>query len=227
MKTIIIFLFIVASIGILWYVADYGVSIKAVPTLQEYVASTTALRTVDKENNQASAAWLASSTIIGGLLPSNTGTSTKNISTSTKVKQSITTTERSIAVSQKIPLADKNNSPLTKIKTPKGVIYAFVAKNPTTRAQGLSGYGSLDVDKGMLFIFPSLKVQGFWMKDMNFPLDIVWIDSDRKIVGVDSNISPKTYPKTFFSPSKIQFVLEVNAGIAEKLGLMTGTRVVF
>ncbi len=199
---------IIIGIGILFYVAQESMSVHAVPTLQEYIASTTASSslTAGNKENQASVAWLASSTIIDALLAP---TSPEKNSSSTKI------------------ILPKNNSSLTPLKTSKGTLYVAVAKTPETRTQGLSGYTSLGADKGMLFIFPTPGEPDFWMKDMNFPLDMVWINSSRKIIGVSSNISPKTYPETFAPPGKIQFVLEVNAGIAEKFGMAVGTTVVF
>gem|GEM_PF-771127 len=208
MRTITTIGVIIIGISILFYVAQESMSVHAVPTLQEYIASATASSSLTASNkeNQASVAWLASSTIIDALLAP----------TSKKIIPTASTTP-----------TVKNNSSLTPVKTSKGTLYVAVAKTPETRTQGLSGYTSLGVDKGMLFIFPTVGEPDFWMKDMNFPLDIVWINSGRKIIGVSSNISPKTYPKTFTPPGKIQFVLEVNAGIAEKFGMAVGTTVVF
>ncbi|MEN9524094.1 MAG: hypothetical protein RL536_163 [Candidatus Parcubacteria bacterium] len=186
MRTIFILGAVLIGIGILVYVAEKSISTKAVPSLQEFVASTT-VSSADTIKNIESVLDLAS-----------------------------TTTE----------IQDQTPS-LTPLNTPKGTLYVYVAKNPTTREQGLSGYPSLDADQGMLFIFPTENPQSFWMQDMNFPLDIVWMDRYKKIIGVTPNISPKTYPKTFASPGKVQFVLEINAGSAEKFGLREGTTVIF
>lgn len=186
MRTITTILIVILSIGVLFYIAKESISVNVVPTLQEYISSTTS-----------------------------------------PVAENIPTATSTIVIDSSISSTTKNISFLTPIKASKGTIYATVAKNPTTREKGLSGVASLDEEEGMLFIFPTVMEQEFWMKDMNFPIDIVWINSDRKIVGVSSNISPETYPNRFSSPSKIQFVLEVNAGFAEKFGLATGTRVIF
>lgn len=74
----------------------------------------------------------------------------------------------------------------------------------------------------MLFIFPKPTTVSFWMENMHFPIDIVWMNSDRKILGITRDVSPDTFPKSFPSPGKIQFVLELNAGGAEKFGLKKG-----
>ena len=165
------------------------------------------------ENQASVATWLASSSVVDTLLSESTTTSSKATTTPAKVAPK--------------PPASNSNAGLTKVTTSKGVIYATVAKNPTTREQGLGGYTSLGADKGMLFIFPKSGQQNFWMKDMNFPIDIVWINSGMKIIGVESDVSPNSYPKVYSSPVSTQFVIEVNAGFAEKLGLIVGTRVIF
>ncbi len=186
MRTITTIIIIFVGIATLFYIAKESISISAVPTLQQYIASSTP---------------------------------TKILPTISKKQQSPQIVEKNSTTSISLTL--------TPVKASKGTIYSVVAKNPTTREKGLSGYESLDDDKGMLFIFPTTLIAEFWMKDMNFPIDIVWINSDKKIVGVSSDVSPESYPKTFSSPSKVQFVLEVNSGFAEKFGLATGTRVVF
>ncbi len=80
---------------------------------------------------------------------------------------------------------------------------------------------------GMLFIFPELGRQSFWMKDMLFPIDIIWVDADKKVVGIASDVLPETYPETFAPPSEIKYVLELNSGGAASYGIATGTQLVF
>lgn len=62
---------------------------------------------------------------------------------------------------------------------------------------------------GMLFIFDEPGPHGIWMKDMNFAIDIIWLDDEFKIVHRLDNISPDTYPETFSSPSPARYVLEL------------------
>lgn len=94
-----------------------------------------------------------------------------------------------------------------------------VADTPAEQEQGLSGRMSLD--GGMLFVFQSPDRYGFWMKDMAFPIDIVWMDAERRVIAVDANVSPDSYPKTYYPPSDAMYVLELNAGQAEVLGIRT------
>lgn len=84
-----------------------------------------------------------------------------------------------------------------------------IADTEEERAQGLSGVVSLKADEGMLFMFPKADYYGFWMKDMHFPLDFVWIDSSWHIVGTTKNVSPSSYPSSFYPPRPAQYVLEI------------------
>ncbi len=108
-----------------------------------------------------------------------------------------------------------------------------VADTGAARAQGLSGRPSLDPGTGMLFIFDEERNLTFWMKEMRFPLDIVWIRSDCTIADITRNVpipepnqSLAQLPR--FSPSvPSQYVLEINAGVAEGAGLDIGDAVAF
>ncbi len=60
------------------------------------------------------------------------------------------------------------------------------------------------------------------MKDMKFPIDIVWLDGQGKILNIKPNVSPSTYPDIFFPTENNLFVLEFNAGFAEKNHLVIG-----
>ncbi|MFH1078289.1 MAG: DUF192 domain-containing protein [Patescibacteria group bacterium] len=95
------------------------------------------------------------------------------------------------------------------------------------RMRGLSGRTSLDQDAGMLFVFDERGFYPFWMKEMLFPLDIVWID-EGKVVDVATLQPPKEGKN--IPPSHIPFaqadrVLELNAGMAGDLGLVKGATV--
>lgn len=123
----------------------------------------------------------------------------------------------------------KNDLPVEfrKIFTPTGGIYVKIASDEVTRTRGLSGVSSMDADVGMLFIFPKSTVLQFWMKDMNFPLDIVWIDENKKIIDISEDILPESYPNTVSSIVPARYVLEMNAQIARKIGLKRGVAITF
>jgi len=105
-----------------------------------------------------------------------------------------------------------------------------VAQTSAEVQKGLSGRLSLDQDKGMLFLFAKADIYSFWMPDMHFPLDIVWISSSKKVVSVSTNVSndfDPANPKFYRPPSPAQYVLEVNAGFAARTGIKTGDNVAF
>lgn len=93
---------------------------------------------------------------------------------------------------------------------------------PAAQTRGLGGRKSLPVNEGMLFVFAHPGQQCFWMKDMHFPLDIIWLNGSKQVVFIKSNLSPKTYPETFCPPNSAQYVIELNAGQAQKARLHTG-----
>lgn len=102
------------------------------------------------------------------------------------------------------------------------VIFVDVAEDNATRAQGLSGRKSLKDDQGMLFVFETLGIYKFWMKEMNFPIDIIWFDGNQKIVHIEKNVLPESYPKLFGPDEETKYVLEVAAGFSTKNDLKVG-----
>lgn len=91
-------------------------------------------------------------------------------------------------------------------------INAEVADTAEKRNAGLSGRKNLSEDAGMLFVFEIPAKYSFWMKDMLYPLDIIWIDENKKIIAISENITPDTYPASFFPSDPVKYALEVNGG---------------
>ena len=79
----------------------------------------------------------------------------------------------------------------------------------------------------MLFIFPTPAPRAFWMKDMRFALDIIWIGSDLRVVDITENALPESYPATFSPRAPAQFVLEVPAGLVPRYRIRPGMEVGF
>jgi uncharacterized membrane protein (UPF0127 family) len=86
-----------------------------------------------------------------------------------------------------------------------------VADTAERRQQGLSGREELKDDAGMLFVFDEPGRQCFWMKDMKFSIDILWLDANKKVVELEKNVAPRTYPDTFCA-DKAQYAIELKAG---------------
>jgi uncharacterized membrane protein (UPF0127 family) len=117
-----------------------------------------------------------------------------------------------------------------EIVLPQGKVFAEVVDTPASRAQGLSGRSGLSLDEGMLFVFDHSGKYGFWMKDMLFPIDIVWINEEGVVVHVVHDATPASYfvtnpPQTFINTPDAKYVLELASGQAEKYGLYLGTKV--
>jgi uncharacterized membrane protein (UPF0127 family) len=93
--------------------------------------------------------------------------------------------------------------------------------------KGLSGHKPLSSNEGMFFIFQTPQKYGFWMKDMTFPLDIIWLDSNYKISHIEKNVKPETYPKVFYPEVDSVYVLEIQAGQSDILNLKIGDFVQF
>ncbi len=102
-----------------------------------------------------------------------------------------------------------------------------VADTPVLQERGLSGHAPLADNAGMLFVFGAPDKYGFWMKEMNFPLDIIWISSDYHIVFMEKNLAPRTYPTIYYPASPAQYVLEISAGQTDTLNIKIGDAVNF
>jgi hypothetical protein len=95
--------------------------------------------------------------------------------------------------------------------------------------QGLMFREKLDQDKGMLFIFEKEGAYPFWMKNTLIPLDIIWINENRSIVFISKNTQPcgTSTCHDIINAEKARYVLEINGGISDKLGMVVGDRATF
>ncbi len=91
--------------------------------------------------------------------------------------------------------------------------------------RGLTGKSALPPTEGMLFVFPTEDFHGIWMKDMRFPIDILWIGSDGVIIDIAKNVRPDSYPSKFEPARPARFVIEVNAYFADSFGILVGDHV--
>src|SRR3989344_805121 len=85
--------------------------------------------------------------------------------------------------------------PTTTVTIGSTKIEVEIASTPAQYKLGLSGRESLVEGQGMLFVFTQPNRDGFWMKDMHFSLDILWADSNGKIITIAHDISPSTFPQ--------------------------------
>lgn len=96
-----------------------------------------------------------------------------------------------------------------------------VARTADEQRTGLARYDALPEDRGMLFVYGQAMTPSFWMKDMRFPIDIVWL-RDGRVVGIDANV-PADDGATHYVPDEpVDAVLELGAGRAHVLGITEG-----
>lgn len=121
------------------------------------------------------------------------------------------------------------DSDTTKVCVKNCCIQAEVVETDADRQLGLMFRDSLAENQGMLFVFEKEGRYGFWMKNMSFPLDIIWIDAEKRIVDIKKNVPPcKTETcDTLIPAQQAQYVLEVNAGFTDRRGIKIGERIDF
>ncbi|MEW5901570.1 MAG: DUF192 domain-containing protein [Acidobacteriota bacterium] len=117
-----------------------------------------------------------------------------------------------------------------KVYFPDGFsVTAELAVTDEQRAQGLMFREKLAEDQGMLFIFEEKERHSFWMKNMRFPIDILWLDAQRKIVHLEPRVPPcHAEPCPTYRPdAAAAYVLELQSGFAEKHNLRPYSRLEF
>lgn len=106
-----------------------------------------------------------------------------------------------------------------------GTIRAELALTLEQQKQGLSGRTSLAPNTGMLFDFGNSSKWGIWMKDMNFPIDVLWITDNFKISDIVENMTPASYPQAYLPSVPVRYVLEIPSGGVQKYGIKVGQEV--
>ncbi len=99
---------------------------------------------------------------------------------------------------------------------------SYIADTDKTMREGLSIFDNLNKKDAMLFVFNEESSHSIWMKNMKFSIDILWIDNGGKIVHMEENISPNTYPKNFVNTSPALYVLEIQSGMAQESKIKIG-----
>ncbi len=100
-----------------------------------------------------------------------------------------------------------------------------IVDSDAERIKGLSGRKQMEETEGMLFVFDTTDRHRMWMKDMLFPIDIIWISEDLTVVSIDAAVSPDTYPRTFSPAQPVRYAIETPARYAETFGIIVGANV--
>lgn len=108
-------------------------------------------------------------------------------------------------------------------------LIADIAENDTQRTKGLAVKDHLNENQAMLFVFATQGNYAFWMKDMKFPIDIIWMDANKTVVHIEHSLepcSPLSCP--IYQPnSKSLYVLETVSEFANKYNVTEGTKMQF
>jgi len=110
------------------------------------------------------------------------------------------------------------------------VISVEIADTPALRTLGLSGRSGLAENTGMLFLFPDARQYIFWMKDMRFPIDIIWIRGTKVVAVIERAAVPPfgisdEELERFIPPEDVDRVLEIGASMANSFGIVPGQTV--
>ena len=124
---------------------------------------------------------------------------------------------------------NKNNA---KVTIKDLVIQAQIADESKEHEVGLADYSSLALDEGMLFVFDKSASYVFWMKDVEFAIDIIWIDDQKKIVDIAPNVPPEPARddkelSKYKPKADAKYVLEINAGVSSLHNLQVGDQASF
>lgn len=97
-----------------------------------------------------------------------------------------------------------------------------IAYNPEDRKAGLSGLAEMPSKNGMLFVLETSRNNYFWMKGMRFPLDIIFFNSGRRIVGLLQDLKPCSDCEVYSAPDGTVYALELNSGVIDKHDFRNG-----
>ena len=122
--------------------------------------------------------------------------------------------------------ADQPEGKIALVRIAGITLRAEVADTEALREQGLSGTNTLADGTAMLFVFQTDGAWGFWMKDMKYPLDIVWVNRNDEVVTIARDVDPSTYPEAFYPSAPARYALELPAGWAAAHSLADGSKIV-
>ncbi len=124
-----------------------------------------------------------------------------------------------------IAILSQNNKSIFSVEGK--YISVEIATSSQEKKRGLCCRESLPEDSGMLFVYETSGDYRFWMKDTRIPLDIIWLDSTKKIAHIEKNVQPSSFPKSFSSPTEARYILETNAGWVESNAIQIGDKAIF
>lgn len=130
-----------------------------------------------------------------------------------------------IVIYLKTPNLSPNSGKILKLTIASQILSVEVADTRELQTQGLSGRESLEQNSGMYFVFPDKTKRTIWMKDMKFPLDVIWL-RDGSVVEITENLIPsgRNLP-IITSREGVDAFLEIEAGFAKRNQVRVGQKV--
>ena len=116
----------------------------------------------------------------------------------------------------------KTNNNIAKVQIGDVNYSLELVNTDTTRQQGLSGKPNLQPNNGMLFDFKQDGYWQIWMKEMNFAIDILWLNNQKQVVGVKTEALPQNYPESYGAEQQSQYVIELPAGSVNERNIKIG-----
>ncbi len=108
------------------------------------------------------------------------------------------------------------NKDFSRISINGEIFDVEVVRKQEDLALGLSGRSHIEDKNAMVFVFDKEDFWGIWMKDMNFPIDVVWLDKNKKIIFIKENLKPETFPEVFYPDLKALYVVEMSVDSVKK-----------
>ena len=116
----------------------------------------------------------------------------------------------------------KTNNNIAKVQIGDANYSLELVNTDATRQQGLSGKPNLEPNTGMLFDFKQNGYWQIWMKEMNFAIDILWLNNQKQVVGVKTEALPQNYPESYGAEQQSQYVIELPAGSVNERNIKIG-----
>lgn len=134
--------------------------------------------------------------------------------------------EKSVSDPAEELLIERWYTPVYPMQVAQVDVLASIASTSEARIKGLSGTPSLPVGVVKLFVFDKSDIWSFWMKDMKYPIDIIWLDEKTTVIHIEKVITPATYPASYSSISPARYVIETKAGFVELNQIEIGDEVI-
>ncbi len=124
--------------------------------------------------------------------------------------------------------ACRSTTPVTVCGDQTVTFRAEVASSHAFRMKGLMFRNELSRDEGMLFVFPEEEMRSFWMLHTRVPLDMIFINEQKRIVNIEEADPCRSTPcRRYASRGRVRYVLEINQGLSRQYGFRQGVPVEF